>query len=74
VVFLGRIPRSLLGRQVILVGWIEGIHPGGARRFRREVIQYVALIPVSPNKEFDYKHAKIVQPRASGILPSKSNR
>ena len=71
VVFPGRIPRSLLGRRVILVGWIEGIHPGGARTVRREVMQCVALIPVSPNKEFDYEHAVIVQPRASGILASK---
>jgi 4-amino-4-deoxy-L-arabinose transferase-like glycosyltransferase len=71
VIFPGRIPRSLLGRQVILVGWIEGIHPGGARAVRREVMQCVALIPVSPNREFDYEHATIVQPRASGILASK---
>ncbi len=71
VVFPGRIRRSLLGRRVILVGWIEGIHPGGARAVRREVMQCVALIPVSPNKEFDYEHATVVQPRASGILPSK---
>jgi hypothetical protein len=71
VVFPGRIPRSLLGRRVILVGWIEGIHPGGARTVRREVMQCVALIPVSPSTEFDYEHAVIVQPRASGILASK---
>lgn len=71
VVFPGRIPRSLLGRRVILVGWIEGIHPGGARTVRREVMQCVALIPVSPNTEFDYEHAVIVQPRAIGILASK---
>ena len=71
VVFPGRIPRSLLGRRVILVGWIEGIHPGGARTVRREVMQCVALIPVSPNREFDYEHVTIVQPRASGILASK---
>jgi hypothetical protein len=56
---------------VILVGWIEGIHPGGARTVRREVMQCVALIPVSPSTEFDYEHAVIVQPRASGILASK---
>jgi 4-amino-4-deoxy-L-arabinose transferase-like glycosyltransferase len=71
VVFPGRIPRSLPGRRVIMVGWIEGIHPGGARTVRREVIQCVALIPVSANREFDYERATIVQPRASGILPSK---
>jgi hypothetical protein len=71
VIFPGRIPRSLSGRQVIMVGWIEGIHPGGARSFRREVMQCVALIPVSPNREFDYEHATIVQPRVDGILPSK---
>jgi hypothetical protein len=71
VVFPGRIPQSLLGRQVVLVGWIEGIHPGGARAVRREVVQCVALIPVSPNRELDYEHAKIVQRRASGILASK---
>jgi hypothetical protein len=71
VVFPGRIPQSLLGRQVILVGWIEGIHPGGARAVRKEVMQCVALIPVSLNREFDYEHAVIVQSRASGILASK---
>jgi hypothetical protein len=71
VVYPGRIPRSLSGRRVIMVGWIEGIHPGWARPFRREVMQCVALIPVSPNREFDYEHATIVQPRASGILASK---
>jgi 4-amino-4-deoxy-L-arabinose transferase-like glycosyltransferase len=70
-VFPGRIPQSLLGRRVIMVGWIEGIHPGWARAFRKEVMQCVALIPVSPNREFDYEHATIVQPRASGILASK---
>jgi hypothetical protein len=71
VVFPGRIPRSLSGRTVVLVGWIEGIHPAGAWAPRTEVMQCVALIPVSPNREFDYEHATIVQPRASGILASK---
>jgi hypothetical protein len=56
---------------VVLVGWIEGIHPGWGRSWREEVMQCVALIPVSPNGEFDYEHATIVQPRASGILTSK---
>jgi hypothetical protein len=34
-------------------------------------MQCVALIPVSPNMEFDYEYATTVQPRASGILPLK---
>jgi 4-amino-4-deoxy-L-arabinose transferase-like glycosyltransferase len=71
VVFPGRIPRLLQGRTVVLVGWIEGIHPGWARLVRGEVMQCVALIPVSPNREFDYEHAEIVQPRATGILPAR---
>jgi 4-amino-4-deoxy-L-arabinose transferase-like glycosyltransferase len=71
VVFPGRIPRSLLGQTVVLVGWIEGIHPGWARPRRGEVMQCIALIPVLGNREFDYKHAVIVKPRSTGILPAK---
>jgi 4-amino-4-deoxy-L-arabinose transferase-like glycosyltransferase len=74
VVFPGRIPRSLRGQTVVLVGWIEGIHPGWARPRRMEVMQCIAIIPVLGNKEFDYEHAIIIQPRAGDILPSKSNR
>jgi hypothetical protein len=71
VIFPGRIPRSLRGQTVVLVGWIEGIHPGWARPRRGEVMQCTALIPVLGNREFDYEHAVIVNPRSSGILPER---
>jgi hypothetical protein len=74
VVFPGRIPPWLRGQTVVLVGWIEGIHPGWGRPRREEVMQCVALIPVSPNREFDYEHATIVEPRARGVVPSKLPR
>jgi hypothetical protein len=72
VVFPGRIPRSLRGRTVVLVGWIEGIHPGWWRSRRMKVMQCIAIVPVlGPNRALDYEHAVIVQPRVSGILSSK---
>jgi hypothetical protein len=72
VVFPGRIPRSLRGRTVVFVGWIEGMHPGWWRSRQGKVMQCVALIPVlGENRGLGYEHAVIVQPRAGGILPSK---
>jgi hypothetical protein len=70
IVFPGAIPGSLQGRTVVLVGWLEGMHPGGARL--GAVMQCTAIIPVLAEKgALDYEHALIARPRSSGILPAK---
>lgn len=74
VIFPGRIPGSLLGQTVVLVGRIEGIHPGWGRPRRMKVMQCIAIIPFLETRQFDYEHAVIVKPRARGILPSESKQ
>ncbi len=67
VVFPGRIPRSLREHQVVLLGWIEGVHPNGARFGK--VIQCIAVIPFFDNKpDLDYEHAAIATPRLDHVL------
>lgn len=68
MVFPGKIPRLLQGRPVVLVGWIEGIHPG----WPGKILQCIAVIPVlGENGALDYENAVMAQPRTAGILPAK---
>jgi len=66
-IFPGRIPRSLREHRVVLVGWIEGVHPDNARF--GQVMQCIAIIPVlDESSGLDYEHAAIVKPRRNGVL------
>ncbi len=70
IVFPGKIPSQLYGRAVVLVGWIEGEHPGGPNY--GTVMQCVAVIPLEGKNRLDYKHAVIAEPKTRGILgPSR---
>ena len=66
-IFPGKIPRSLRDHQVVLVGWIEGVHPDNARF--GQVMQCIAIIPVlDESSGLDYEHAATVKPRGDGVL------
>ncbi len=64
-VFPGQIPPSALVKPAVLVGWMEGPHPGGS--WLGQVMQCVAIVPVSKKGQLDYRHAVIAAPRANGI-------
>jgi hypothetical protein len=64
--FPGRVPASVLSRPVVIVGWIEGPHPGGS--WLGQVMQCVAIVPVTKEGMLDYGHAALAPPRSSGVL------
>lgn len=66
-VFPGKIPRSLWERPVILVGWVAGLHPNGARFGK--VFRCVAIIPVlGKNGSIDYRHSLIASSQPEDVL------
>lgn len=64
--FPGRVPQSVLSRPVVIVGWIEGPHPGGS--WLGQVMQCIAIVPVTKEGILDYGHAALVPPRSGGNL------
>ncbi len=65
-IFPGKVPPFVVGRPGILVGWIEGPHPGGS--WIGEVMQCVAIVPLTKKGKPDYRHALVATPQGSGIL------
>jgi len=64
-VFPDAIPNRLCGSRAVLVGWIDGPHPGGT--WLGQVIQCIAIVPVAKNGKLDFTNAAIATPRSSEI-------
>ena len=66
VVFPGVIPRATRPEAAVLVGWVEEAQLSGF--WQGQVMQCVALIPVTREGALDYSHAVIAAPRLRDIL------
>jgi 4-amino-4-deoxy-L-arabinose transferase-like glycosyltransferase len=66
-VFPGRIPQWLGGREVVLVGRIDGFHPGGSRLGK--IVQCMAIIPILDQQgKLDYRNAVTLPVQVPGVF------
>lgn len=64
-IFPGEVPARVVSRPAILVGWVEGPNPGGSRI--GQVMQCVAIVPLTQEGRPDYRRAAIATPQVRGI-------